>query len=33
MNFEQNLFISYAHIDDEPLNPGERAGSPGFTRL
>ena len=24
MIFEQNLFISYAHIDDEPLTPGER---------
>ena len=24
MNFEQNLFISYAHIDDQPLNPGEK---------
>lgn len=24
MNFEQNLFISYAHIDDEPLSPGEK---------
>jgi hypothetical protein len=24
MNFEQNLFISYAHLDDEPLNPGEK---------
>jgi hypothetical protein len=23
MNFEQNLFISYAHIDDQPLTPGE----------
>jgi hypothetical protein len=21
MNFEQNLFISYAHIDDQPLTP------------
>ena len=24
MNFEQNLFISYAHIDDQPLTPGEK---------
>jgi hypothetical protein len=24
MNFEQNLFISYAHIDDQPLNQGEK---------
>src|SRR5215471_455717 len=24
MNFEQNLFISYAHIDDQPLMPGEK---------
>jgi hypothetical protein len=24
MNFEQNLFISYAHIDNEPLTPGEK---------
>ncbi len=24
MNFEENLFISYAHIDDEPLTPGEK---------
>ena len=24
MNFEQNLFISYAHIDDAPLNAGEK---------
>jgi hypothetical protein len=24
MNFEQNLFISYAHIDDQPLNHGEK---------
>ncbi len=24
MNFEQNLFISYAHIDNEPLSPGEK---------
>jgi hypothetical protein len=24
MNFEQNLFISYAHIDDQPLAPGEK---------
>ena len=24
MNFEQNLFISYAHIDDQPLNAGEK---------
>ena len=24
MNFEQNLFISYAHIDDQPLSPGEK---------
>ena len=24
MNFEQNVFISYAHIDDQPLTPGER---------
>lgn len=24
MNFKQNLFISYAHIDDQPLSPGDR---------
>jgi hypothetical protein len=24
MNFENNLFISYAHIDNEPLTPGEK---------
>ena len=24
MNFEQNIFISYAHIDDLPLTPGEK---------
>jgi hypothetical protein len=24
MSFEQNLFISYAHIDDRPLNRGEK---------
>jgi hypothetical protein len=24
MNFEQNLFISYARIDDQPLTPGEK---------
>jgi len=24
MNFEQNLFISYAHIDDQPLYQGEK---------
>jgi len=24
MNFEHNLFISYAHIDNEPLTPGEK---------
>jgi hypothetical protein len=24
MNFEQNLFISYAHIDDAPLNAGQK---------
>jgi hypothetical protein len=24
MNFEQNLFISYAHLDDQPLTPGEK---------
>jgi TIR domain len=24
MNFEQNLFISYAHIDDQPLTSGEK---------
>ena len=24
MNFAQNLFISYAHIDDQPLTPGEK---------
>ena len=24
MNFEQNLFISYAHIDDQPQTPGEK---------
>jgi hypothetical protein len=24
MNFEQNLFTSYAHIDDQPLTPGEK---------
>jgi hypothetical protein len=24
VSFEQNLFISYAHIDDQPLTPGER---------
>jgi hypothetical protein len=24
MNFEQNLFISYAHIDDQPLTPGQQ---------
>jgi hypothetical protein len=24
MNFEHNLFISYAHIDNEPLVPGEK---------
>jgi TIR domain len=24
MHFEQNLFISYAHIDNEPLTPGEK---------
>ena len=24
MNFEQNLFISYAHIDNQPLTPGEK---------
>jgi hypothetical protein len=24
VNFEQNLFISYAHIDDQPLTPGEK---------
>src|SRR5262249_37922163 len=22
MNFEQNLFISYAHLDNQPLTPG-----------
>ena len=24
MSFAQNLFISYAHIDNEPLTPGEK---------
>jgi hypothetical protein len=24
MNFEQNLFISYAHIDNQPLNQGDK---------
>ena len=24
MKFEQNLFISYAHIDDQPLTPGQQ---------
>src|SRR5262245_2385705 len=24
MHFEHNLFISYAHIDNEPLTPGEK---------
>lgn len=24
MKFKQNLFISYAHIDDQPLTPGDR---------
>jgi hypothetical protein len=24
MNFEQSLFISYAHIDDQPLDPGQK---------
>jgi hypothetical protein len=24
MDFDQNLFISYAHLDDEPFNPGEK---------
>jgi hypothetical protein len=24
MNFEQNIFISYAHIDDQPLTPGQQ---------
>ena len=24
MNVEQNVFISYAHIDDQPLTPGEK---------
>ena len=24
MSFEQSLFISYAHIDDQPLTPGEK---------
>ena len=24
MTFEHNLFISYAHIDDQPLTPGEK---------
>jgi hypothetical protein len=24
MNFEQSLFISYSHIDDQPLNQGEK---------
>jgi hypothetical protein len=24
MNYEQNLFISYAHLDDQPLMPGEK---------
>ncbi len=24
MTFEQNLFISYAHIDDQPLTPGQQ---------
>lgn len=24
MNFEQNLFISYAHLDDQPLTSGEK---------
>jgi TIR domain len=24
MEFEENLFISYAHIDDQPLTPGEK---------
>jgi tetratricopeptide (TPR) repeat protein len=24
MNFGQNLFISYAHIDNQPLTPGEK---------
>jgi hypothetical protein len=24
MNFDQHLFISYAHIDDQPLTPGEQ---------
>jgi hypothetical protein len=24
MDFEHNLFISYAHIDDQPLTPGEK---------
>jgi len=24
MNLEQNVFISYAHIDDQPLTPGEK---------
>src|SRR5262245_13992673 len=24
MSFEHNLFISYAHIDDQPLTPGEK---------
>ena len=24
MNFEHTLFISYAHIDDQPLEPGQK---------
>jgi hypothetical protein len=30
MNFEQNLFISYAHIDDQPLTPDEKGWITGF---
>ena len=32
MNFEQSLFISFTHIDNQPLATGTRAGSPGFMR-
>ena len=24
MNFEQNLFISYTHIDNQPLSDGDK---------
>ena len=33
MNFENDLFISYAHIDNQPLTDGDKGWITGFMRL